>query len=317
VGAARGQFLALEGEGVQLPLAQGEPAADRDRPRQVGRPALTAGADVHDEQVPVGEDAVVAEVVRVTVWRPSPRCGRSLAVRSLALEDALDHGLTSPSRIPGRTEPHHLELRRRRDPHRVADRLLPRERRRAGAGAAVTPAGAERGGDKGGPREPEPCHSPGGGWGHTCLWPECTPRGAGGASLGTRNHENTETRHGRGQLTAALRSLQGDRPEAIAEGLEYLRANIGTMPDAERRRAVEEVCALFYVDTADRPDLQPILDQAVGILAGQGPQVVAPLLELMKGSDIKSHIYLARTLGTIGLAALPALRRVIATEGPL
>jgi HEAT repeat protein/thiol-disulfide isomerase/thioredoxin len=117
-------------------------------------------------------------------------------------------------------------------------------------------------------------------------------------------------------LTAALRSLQGDRPEAIAEGLEYLRANIGTMPDAERRRAVEEVCALFYVDTADRPDLQPILDQAVGLLAGQGPQVVAPLLELMKGSDIKSHLYLARTLACVGQAALPALRRVIATDDP-
>ena len=34
----------------------------------------------------------------------------------------------------------------------------------------------------------------------------------------------------------------------------------------------------------------------------------------MKGSDIKSHLYLARTLGYLGQAALPALRRVIATE---
>ncbi len=117
-------------------------------------------------------------------------------------------------------------------------------------------------------------------------------------------------------LDAALRSLGSDRPETIAEGLEHLRASMATLPEAELRGAVEEVCALFYVDVADRPDLQPLLDQAVGVLAAQGPRVVAQLLELMKGSDIKSHLYLGRTLGAIGHAALPALRRVMATEDP-
>jgi HEAT repeat protein len=117
-------------------------------------------------------------------------------------------------------------------------------------------------------------------------------------------------------LSAALRSLHSDRPEAIAEGLEFIGARMGSLPDAELRGAVEEVCALFYVDTADRPDLQPLLDQAVAILAAQGVRVVPQLLELMKGSDIKSHLYLGRTLGAIGKAALPALRQVIATEDP-
>jgi hypothetical protein len=117
-------------------------------------------------------------------------------------------------------------------------------------------------------------------------------------------------------LSAALRSLQGDRPVAIGEGLEYLRASMGGLPEAQFRGAVEELCSLFYVDTADRPDLQPLLDRAVEVLAAQGPRVVAQLLELMKGSDIKSHLYLARTLAYVGQAALPALRRVIATEDP-
>jgi HEAT repeat protein len=114
--------------------------------------------------------------------------------------------------------------------------------------------------------------------------------------------------------TGALESLHSDRPEAIAEGLEYVAACLESLPEAELRRAVEEVCTLFYVDTADRPDLKPLLDRAVAILAAQGPRVIAPLLELMGGSDIKSHLYLGRTLGAIGRAALPALRRVIATE---
>jgi HEAT repeat protein len=115
-------------------------------------------------------------------------------------------------------------------------------------------------------------------------------------------------------LDAALQSLQSDRPERIGEGLQYLRTQMGSLPEADFRGAVEEICSLFYVDTADRPDLQPLLDRAVAVLAGQGPRVVTQLLELMKGSDIKSHLYLARTLGYIGQAALPALRRVIATE---
>ena len=181
VGAARGQLLALEGEGVELPLAEGEPSVDRDGSRQVRRPALAAGADVHDEQVPVGEDAVVAGVVRVHGVRARRHdVGEGLAVRPLALDDALDHGLDVALAHPWAHRAHDLEQRRRRDPHRLTDRLLPRERRRAGTGAgrAVTPASAERGGDKSGPREPEPCDAPGGGWGHACLRPECTPHGS-------------------------------------------------------------------------------------------------------------------------------------------
>jgi hypothetical protein len=117
-------------------------------------------------------------------------------------------------------------------------------------------------------------------------------------------------------LAAALQSLQSDNPDRIGEGLEHLRVRMAGLPEAEFRGAVEEVCSLFYVDTADRPDLQPLLDRAVGILAAQGLRVVAQLLELMRGSDIKSHLYLARTLAYVGRAALPALRRVIATDDP-
>ena len=117
-------------------------------------------------------------------------------------------------------------------------------------------------------------------------------------------------------LAVALQSLQSDQPDRIGEGLESLRASLAGLPEAEFRRAVEEVCSLFYVDTADRPDLQPLLDRAVAVLAAQGPRIVHQLLELMKGSDIKSHLYLARTLAYVGGPALPALRRVIATEDP-
>jgi HEAT repeat protein len=115
-------------------------------------------------------------------------------------------------------------------------------------------------------------------------------------------------------LAAAVRSLQGDSPRTVEEGIDFLRPRLAGLDGADLRSAVEGLCSLFYVDTGDRPDLQPLLDRAVEILAAQGTRVVSQLLELMRGSDIKCHLYLARTLGAIGPPALPALRRAIATE---
>lgn len=115
-------------------------------------------------------------------------------------------------------------------------------------------------------------------------------------------------------LSTALQSLESDRPDRIEEGVEFLGRRMAGLSPADFRSAVEGLCSLFYVDTGDRPDLQPLLDRAVAVLQAQGGRVVSQLLELMSGSDLKSHLYLARTLGAIGGESLPALRRVIATD---
>jgi len=115
-------------------------------------------------------------------------------------------------------------------------------------------------------------------------------------------------------LPAALEALRGDRVDEIDEGVRFLHERLPGLGEAELRSATEALCTLFYVDTQDRPDLQPSLERAVSALASVGRRVVSHLLELMKGSDLKSHFYLARTLGVIGRPALPALRRFIATE---
>ena len=115
-------------------------------------------------------------------------------------------------------------------------------------------------------------------------------------------------------LPAALEALRGDRAHEIDEGVRFLHERLPGLAEAELRSATEALCTLFYVDTQDRPDLQPSLERAVSALASVGPRVVSHLLELMKGSDMKSHFYLARTLGVIGGPALPALRRFIAAE---
>jgi HEAT repeat protein len=101
---------------------------------------------------------------------------------------------------------------------------------------------------------------------------------------------------------------------ALVEGaLRRLGSRLGRLEGSQYRRVVELVCSLFYVDTADRPDLEEALDRATKLLAGQGVRVVPHLLRQMEGSDIKSHTYLARTLGRIGPDALSALRNLLAT----
>jgi HEAT repeat protein len=115
-------------------------------------------------------------------------------------------------------------------------------------------------------------------------------------------------------VPAALEALHADRADAIDAGIRFLHERLASLPEAELRSATEALCTLFYVDVQDRPDLQPSLERAVSALASVGPRIVSHLLELMQGSDMKSHFYLARTLGVIGRPALATLRRFIATE---
>ncbi len=97
-------------------------------------------------------------------------------------------------------------------------------------------------------------------------------------------------------LASAIEALHADHAERIDEGVRFLHERLAGLPEAELRSATEVLCSLFYVDVQDRPDLQPSLERAVEALASVGPRIVSDLLELMRGSDMKSHFYLARTL---------------------
>jgi len=119
------------------------------------------------------------------------------------------------------------------------------------------------------------------------------------------------------KTTVDLEKLARDLSDAdarVVEGaLRRLGARLGRLGNAEYRRTVELVCSLFYVDPADRPDLERALERGTKLLASQGAKVIPHLIRQMEGSDIKSHIYLARTLGLIGPEALPRLRNLMAT----
>ena len=114
-------------------------------------------------------------------------------------------------------------------------------------------------------------------------------------------------------LDDVLRGLLASEAEPICEAAGSLLSMMPELNATDRRRGIEALCELFYVDLADRPDLAPALAAAEEALVTAGVTTIPILIKLMEGSDIKSHLHLATVLGRIGPAALGPLRRLIAT----
>lgn len=110
-----------------------------------------------------------------------------------------------------------------------------------------------------------------------------------------------------------IERLAAHEPFEVEGAVADLTARIGALEGDGYRQAVEALCSLFYVDTAERPDLEAALERAADVLAAQGERIVPILIAQLSGSDIKSHLFLARTLGMIGREAIPRLRDLLAT----
>lgn len=118
-------------------------------------------------------------------------------------------------------------------------------------------------------------------------------------------------------LDDLIRRLQGAESGPLLEAVEEIGRRLAEIEGAERRRGVEALCGLFYIDLFDRPDLEPAVTAAEMVLASAGTRIVPLVLGHMRGSDIKSHLHLARVLGRIGPASLKPLRDEIAgSEDP-
>jgi HEAT repeat protein len=101
--------------------------------------------------------------------------------------------------------------------------------------------------------------------------------------------------------------LASTEPEDLRQGLEVVRSEIARIGSSEARPLFEMVTAIFYIDPLDRPDLMPVLDEAISLVVGFGEWVIPVLIETLDAGDLKAQMAVAQALGRIGADSIKPL----------
>jgi HEAT repeat protein len=101
--------------------------------------------------------------------------------------------------------------------------------------------------------------------------------------------------------------LASANPNEVRWGLEVVRDEISKVGSEEARPLFEMVSTLFYIDPLDRPDLAPLLDEAISLVVGFGQWVIPVLLQKLDAGDLKAQMASAQALGRIGADAIAPL----------
>jgi HEAT repeat protein len=89
--------------------------------------------------------------------------------------------------------------------------------------------------------------------------------------------------------------------------LDDIERQLPSLSDSELADVVSAVNALFYFDTYEYPQMQPVVERAVAALSAAGERVVPHLLRLLGDSDYKVEFHYALIFGRIGAAAVEPL----------
>ena len=98
--------------------------------------------------------------------------------------------------------------------------------------------------------------------------------------------------------------LAGRTIGELREGLALVKAEIERVGPGEAGPLFEVLSSIFFIDPLDRPDLGPILSEAVSLVAGFGKWVVPALIQKIEIEDMKAQFVCAQALGAIGVHAL-------------
>jgi HEAT repeat protein len=111
--------------------------------------------------------------------------------------------------------------------------------------------------------------------------------------------------------------LTSTSPEELRKGLELAKHEIARVGPREAKPLFEIVSVIFYIDPLDRPDLVPILDEAVNLVVGFGKWVIPMLVDHLEAGDIKAQLAVGHALGRIGAEAIePLMAKYAASADP-
>ena len=101
--------------------------------------------------------------------------------------------------------------------------------------------------------------------------------------------------------------FRSSNPADLRRALQEVRDEISRLGAGSARHLFEFVSSLFYIDPLDRPDLAPVLDEAISLVIGFGDWVIPTLVENLDQGDIKAQMASAEALGRIGADAIKPL----------
>ena len=101
--------------------------------------------------------------------------------------------------------------------------------------------------------------------------------------------------------------LASSKPEEIRQGLKLAKSEIARVGISEAKSLFEIVSTIFHIDPLDRPDLLPVLDEAISLVVSFGKWIIPILVEQLDAGDIKAQMAVAQALGRIGDEAIEPL----------
>lgn len=120
--------------------------------------------------------------------------------------------------------------------------------------------------------------------------------------------DGTTKREGADDPYGAIRALLTSTDAAdLRKGLELTRQEVATIGSREARPLFEIVSSVFYLDPLDRPDLVPVLDEAIDLVAGFGDWIIPVLVDHLEAGDVKAQLAVGHALGRIGADAIAPL----------
>ena len=110
------------------------------------------------------------------------------------------------------------------------------------------------------------------------------------------------------ELTRAIgKLLSSTDPEEVAAGLDKAWARLPSASANEKCQYVEMASALFYIDTLDRPEYLPVVEDAISMIGSIGEVAIPILMQELEGGDVKAQMAIGQALGRMGADAIPAL----------
>ena len=106
---------------------------------------------------------------------------------------------------------------------------------------------------------------------------------------------------------AVSRLLSSTDPEEVSIGLEKLHARMPRAGDDEKRRYVEMVSVLFYIDTLDHPEYLSLVEDAIGLVSNVGTAAIPVLMQELEAGDVKAQMAIGQALGRMGPEAIGPL----------